>query len=141
MSQSEKNIPVYYLDAFTDKSFNGNPIAICPSTKDFSEKKMQLIARELNLSETAFVYSLEDKSLSESKKFSLRWFTPTCEVKLCGHGTLGTASLLFNQFSNINDELFFETLSGTHSAKKSGSWYWLNFPRHESSPHNPPNEL
>lgn len=126
------NTEVFYLDAFTSFPFKGNPIAVCPVDKSFSEDKMQKIAFELNLSETAFVSITDQKNnFSNESVFSLRWFTPTNEVKLCGHGTLGTSALLFEHFKNNNIEIFFQTLSGKLSVKKHDNWYWMNFPRHE----------
>lgn len=122
------NIPVFYLDAFTNQKFRGNPIAICPLEKPISNELMQNIAFEINFSETAFVWN-ENSDFSQSNTFNLKWFTPTNEVSLCGHGTLGTSALLFNYFNNQNTEIFFETLSGKLSAKKEDNLIWLNFPK------------
>ena len=81
---------------------------------------MQSIAMEMNLSETAFVSvrqsSSEVKTFSTSPIFDLRWFTPKCEVPLCGHATLATAAILFNEYSNQNPELSFHTASGVLKA-------------------------
>mgnify|MGYP001615286551 CR=1 FL=1 len=137
---NRKNVPVYFLDAFTSEPFKGNQIAVCPVDKDFPSEKMQKIASELNLSETAFVYPIEG-NFKESSNFSLRWFTPVLEVDLCGHGTLGTSSLIFDEFKNINREIFFQTKSGTHSAINDKDWVWLNFPRFEATNYQPPEEL
>lgn len=72
----------------------------------------QKLAREFNLSETTFLDPLDSDDYSAAKKFNLRWFTPTNEVPLCGHATLATAHVLFNELGNENDKLEFQTLSG-----------------------------
>lgn len=141
LNQKKETFPIFYIDAFTNEPFKGNPIAICLSGEKTAKKIMQSLASEINLSETAFVYPLDNKTFNNGNRFSLRWFTPTSEVKLCGHGTLGTASLLFNHFANTNQELFFETESGTLSAKKTADWYWLNFPRYEPENYKAPDKL
>jgi len=74
----------FIIDAFTDKAFAGNPAAVCLLEKPMSSELMASIAREMNLSETAFV-------LWEGDAWRLRWFTPVVEVPLCGHATLATA--------------------------------------------------
>lgn len=121
--------PIYYLDAFTDTIFSGNPIAICPLRETISNELMQKIASEINFSETAFVWNNSYDFINKNQ-FELKWFTPTSEVNLCGHGTLGTSSLIFNYFNNINSELIFNTLSGKLSAKKENSTIWLNLPKY-----------
>ncbi|KAJ2554312.1 hypothetical protein EV175_002628 [Coemansia sp. RSA 1933] len=73
---------------------------------------MQQVAAEMNIAETAFVTCKPNGSFEQSSQFGLRWFTPTTEVKLCGHATLATAHVLFNELGNQNSTLRFETLSG-----------------------------
>ena len=82
------NIPIYYLDAFTDKLFSGNPAAVIFSDIQDSTL-MQNIASENNLSETAFIRE-------ESGIYHIRWFAPFCEIDLCGHATLASAYVYFN---------------------------------------------
>ena len=82
------NIPIYYVDAFTDKLFAGNPAAVIFSDLNDS-KLMQNIAAENNLSETAFIKK-------ENSKYLIRWFSPSCEIDLCGHATLASAFVFFN---------------------------------------------
>ena len=89
-------IPIYQIDAFTDKMFEGNPAAVCPLDKWLDKSVMQHIAAENNLSETAFF-------VKEDEGYRLRWFTPTIEVELCGHATLASAHVIFNYF-NYNGE-------------------------------------
>ena len=79
---------IYQADAFTDTPFAGNPAAVCLLAEPAGEQWMQDVASEMNLSETAFLVRREDD-------FDLRWFTPTVELALCGHGTLASAHVLW----------------------------------------------
>ncbi len=81
-------VKIYQVDAFTDQPFAGNPAAVCILSVPREADWMQKVAREMNLSETAFLWRLEDG-------FSLRWFTPAVEVELCGHVTLASAHILW----------------------------------------------
>ncbi|WP_419948244.1 PhzF family phenazine biosynthesis protein [Candidatus Palauibacter sp.] len=98
-------IPLYQLDAFSDRPFAGNPAAVCPLESWLDDDVMQEIAAENNLSETAFV-------VRDGEDFALRWFTPLSEVDLCGHATLATAWVLFNLLETDRDTLRFGTRSG-----------------------------
>ncbi|NQU58127.1 MAG: PhzF family phenazine biosynthesis protein, partial [Rhodospirillales bacterium] len=82
-------IPLYQIDAFAERSFSGNPAAICPLDKWPDDDVMQSIAIENNLSETAFL-------VGGDGAYDLRWFTPVHEVDLCGHATLASAHVVFN---------------------------------------------
>ena len=82
------SIPLHIVDAFTAKPFAGNPAAVCILPAPRAEAWMQNVAREMNLSETAFLHP-------EADGFRLRWFTPTVEVALCGHATLASAHVLW----------------------------------------------
>jgi len=116
------NIPLYQVDAFTDQPFRGNPAAVCILDKELPALQMQQIAKEMNLSETAFV-------LKSNGIYHLRWFTPKVEVKLCGHATLASAHILWEQgYLAIEEIACFHTISGMLSAKKVGEWIELNFP-------------
>jgi len=75
------NLPLYQVDAFTDKMFSGNPAAVCLLDKARDDRWLQALAAEMNLSETAFL-------LKQADGYNLRWFTPIVEVELCGHATL-----------------------------------------------------
>lgn len=79
---------IYQVDAFTDKPFGGNPAGVIPDAENLSEEDMQKIANEMNLSETAFVKKIDEDS------FEVRFFTPKCEVDLCGHATIATFYVL-----------------------------------------------
>jgi len=99
-------LPLYQVDAFTDTLFAGNPAAVCPLPAWLPEPTMQRIAAENNLSETAFTVPEPDRG-----GFSLRWFTPTTEVTLCGHATLAAAWILVNSHGHAAPLRFF-TRSG-----------------------------
>src|SRR5262245_28658183 len=82
-------IPITVVDAFTDKPFAGNPAAVCLLERWPTDEWLQLVGREMNLSETAFLVR------REGNEFDLRWFTPKVEVALCGHATLASAHALW----------------------------------------------
>ena len=86
----------YIIDAFTDKVFSGNPAAICILDEWLSDENMLLIARENNLSETAFAVK------GEGNHYKLRWFTPGGEIDLCGHATLACAFVIMNYYEKIH---------------------------------------
>lgn len=111
-------IPLYQVDAFTREPFKGNPAAVCLLEAPLPASVMQAIAAEMNLSETAFVQLLEGCNWETARRFSLRWFTPTVEVRLCGHATLATAAVLFRECGVTADTVAFETLSGTLRAQR-----------------------
>ncbi len=114
--------PITIVDAFTDKPFSGNPAAVCVLDAERDKAWMQQVAREMNLSETAFV-------IPRGEMWALRWFTPTVEVDLCGHATLATAHVLWDTDRAPPDlALTFRTKSGELHAKREGSRIWLDFP-------------
>jgi len=115
-------IQSYIVDAFTSKPFSGNQAAVCLLEKPIADELMQSIAAEFNLSETSFLFPL-DEGL-----WSLRWFTPICEVNLCGHATLAAAHVLLNECGVALDLLRFQTRSGELTAKKLQSNIELDFP-------------
>lgn len=119
-----KLLKIYQVDVFTDEPFKGNPAAVCILDEEIEEKQMKSIAAEMNLSETAFVLPIN----KETNIYSLRWFTPEVEVPLCGHGTIGTAKILFDIFEIESDEIFFETKSGILTAKRYGDGIGIDMP-------------
>jgi len=123
-------LDISIVDAFSAKPFGGNPAAVCiiPNGVSLSDKEMQQIAAEMNLSETAFLSCEHGTTLQTGREFDLRWFTPTCEVPLCGHATMATSAVLFKQYLNSNKELLFHTLSGELSAKIDGELIGINLP-------------
>ncbi len=116
------SLPITIVDAFTDKPFSGNPAAVCVLEAERDRTWMQHVAREMNLSETAFVMRRGDH-------WALRWFTPAVEVDLCGHATLATAHVLWSTDLAPPDlALAFRTRSGELHAKRESSRIWLDFP-------------
>lgn len=114
-------LPLYQLDAFTDRLFAGNPAAVVPLETWLPDELMQKIACENNLAETAFYIPTE-------AGYHIRWFTPTVEVDLCGHATLATAYVIFFIQDNPLTELSFESRSGTLKVSRDGDWLTLDFP-------------
>src|SRR4051794_7527903 len=111
------------VDAFTDTAFTGNPAAVCIMKHPAQPEWMQRVAMEMNLSETAFVSPVDDDRLS------LRWFTPTVEVDLCGHATLAAAHVLWETgMLSLEKSARFETRSGLLTARRDGAWIQLDFP-------------
>ena len=95
----------YIVDAFTDRPFSGNPAAVCVMEHWPDEASMKKLARENNLSETAFL-------VREERGYHLRWFTPGTEVDLCGHATLASAYVILNHYCTDSDAVCFHTRSG-----------------------------
>jgi PhzF family phenazine biosynthesis protein len=115
-------IPLWQVDAFTDKPFGGNPAAVCLLSESREASWMQSVAAEMNLSETAFVRSLEEG-------FELRWFTPKVEVDLCGHATLASAFTLWEMgIVPVEKQIAFHTRSGVLTASRKQGTIFLDFP-------------
>ncbi len=109
-------IPLFQVDAFTDRPFAGNPAAVCPLDDWLPDALLQSIAAENNLSETAFILERPDGD------FDLRWFTPAVEVELCGHATLASATVL------DRDRVVFHTRSGPLTVVRGEVGYEMDFP-------------
>jgi predicted PhzF superfamily epimerase YddE/YHI9 len=127
--------PFTQVDAFTDRPFAGNPAAVCllPSARD--SQWMQHVAQEMNLAETAFL-------VRRSDGFDLRWFTPTLEVDLCGHATLASAHVLWEEgHLPATEPARFHTRSGVLTASRRGETVWLDFPATPSLPAEAPADL
>lgn len=114
----------YIVDAFTDVPFSGNPAAVCLLESWLPDDVMQLMARENNLSETAFI-------VKESEGYRLRWFTPGTEVELCGHATLASAFVVLNHVEPNLAEVSFNTLSGRLSVSRAGDAFAMEMPTYE----------
>ncbi len=114
-------LPLYVVNAFTNKPFAGNPAAVCPLGEWLSENTMQSIAAQNNLSETAFF-------VAQGDGYHIRWFTPACEANLCGHATLASAYVLFNELQYQGDVLRFESKSGPLSVSRNDDLLALDFP-------------
>jgi PhzF family phenazine biosynthesis protein len=127
-------IPIYQVDAFTDRVFGGNPAAVCPLTDWLPEATMQAIAAENNLAETAFF-------VEEGGRYRLRWFTPTVEVPLCGHATLAAAYVIFRHLAPERAEVRFDSASGELKVTREGERLTLDFPAQPASPAPAPERL
>ena len=122
---------IYQVDAFANQKFKGNPAAVCVLTDDHGvdEEWMQNVAAEMNLSETAFVSKISKSSERWGGVFSLRWFTPTTEVDLCGHATLATSHILWQEGLLAKDKkALFDTLSGRLEVTLKDAQMIMNFP-------------
>lgn len=115
-------LPIYQVDAFTDRLFGGNPAAICPLDTWLKDDLMQAIAAENNLSETAFFVPYGEGA------YHLRWFTPVAEVDLCGHATLATAHVLYQHLGFSAPSVRFFSRSGWLSVAYKDQVYTLDFP-------------
>ena len=114
-------IPLYQVDAFTSRVFGGNPAAVCPLEDWLDDATLQAIAAENNLSETAFF-------TMDGEVARLRWFTPACEVDLCGHATLASAFVISELLEPGRREMRFQTQSGELAVTRNGEMYTLDFP-------------
>ena len=122
----------YIVDAFTDKVFSGNPAAICILDEWLSDEIMLSIAKENNLSETAFAIKQVTKDSVNAIHYKLRWFTPGGEIDLCGHATLACAFVIMNYYEKNLKTVIFDTLSGKLTVnRKNGDLYELDFPAYD----------
>src|SRR5215469_13338689 len=127
-------IPIYQLDAFSSRTFGGNPAAVCPLPAWLDESKMQAIAAENNLAETAFFVPSGDE-------YDIRWFTPLHEVDLCGHATLASAYIVFNRLRPGRDRVSFGSKSGPLRVLADDGRLTLDFPSLPARPVDPPARL
>jgi PhzF family phenazine biosynthesis protein len=126
-------ISLFHVDAFTNQAFRGNPAAVCPLQEWLDDDLLLKVAAENNLSETAFF-------VPQGEHYDLRWFTPRCEVRLCGHATLASAYVLLNLLQPGFQTVRFETrLSGTLTVSKDGEKLAMDFPAMFAKPctHSP----
>lgn len=114
-------LTLYQIDAFANKTFEGNPAAICPLKEWLSDELMQSIATENNLSETAYF-------VKSNNGYHIRWFTPVHEVDLCGHATLASAYVIFHILGHKENDIQFESKSGVLTVKRNNNWLEMNFP-------------
>lgn len=132
-------IPLFHLNAFTHRPFRGNPAAVCPLQGWLDDAQLRKVAAENNLSETAFFVPRSD----DGTLYDLRWFTPRCEVSLCGHATLASAYVVLNLLHPGQHSVLFETRhSGPLTVSKDGAMFVMDFPAMlgKSCP-NPPEAL
>lgn len=116
-----KQLTLYQIDAFATSVFTGNPAGVCLLDTCLTDKQMQAIAEENNLSETAFI-------VQENDHYRIRWFTPNTEVDLCGHATLASAFVLFNQLKHPSSTILFQSNSGELRVSKQNSQLQMDFP-------------
>ncbi len=114
-------IPIYQVDAFSKRIFAGNPAAVCPLDEWLPDDRLQSIAAENNLAETAYF-------VKNHNGYHLRWFTPTMEVDLCGHATLASAFVILTKLTPSEETVRFETKSGSLAVTREGDRYSLDFP-------------
>jgi predicted PhzF superfamily epimerase YddE/YHI9 len=116
------HLPVFHVDAFTSRAFAGNPAAVCPLNSWLDDELLRLVAAENNLSETAFF-------VPRGEFYELRWFTPLCEVKLCGHATLASAFVIMQILVPKTDLVRFKThFSGMLSVQRAGDMLAMDLP-------------
>jgi PhzF family phenazine biosynthesis protein len=127
-------IPIYQVDAFTNELFRGNPAAVCPLEEWPPDERLQAIAAENNLSETAFFARKGDC-------YELRWFTPAIEVDLCGHATLAAASVILEHLDTSIQKVDFSTKSGMLTVERDGPLLSMDFPARPASACDAPADL
>lgn len=128
---------LYQVDAFADRLFSGNPAAVCPLDSNVAtgetwlpDAVMQQVAAENNLSETAFY-------VRQGSGYAIRWFTPACEVALCGHATLATGYVVFTYDGHREDAAEFASKSGVLRVRREGDLLVLDFPADRPHPAQP----
>nr|WP_295835460.1 PhzF family phenazine biosynthesis protein [uncultured Azospirillum sp.] len=128
MTGKAMRLPIYQVDAFTDRVFAGNPAAVVPLESWLPDAQLLAIAAENNLAETAFF-------IRNGEEFELRWFTPAVEVDLCGHATLATAFVIATILEPGRERMDFATRqAGTLTVTRDGDRYTLDFPNRPAKP-------
>ncbi|MCL2033651.1 MAG: PhzF family phenazine biosynthesis protein [Oscillospiraceae bacterium] len=127
MTEEWIDIEYHVIDVFTDKLFGGNPAGVCMLDKWLEDDVMQSIASENNLSETAFLVKQKDY-------YDLRWFTPEIEIDLCGHATMASAFVLFEEAEKAAERIKFKTMSGMMAVTKENNMLYLDFPSRPVTP-------
>jgi PhzF family phenazine biosynthesis protein len=118
---------IYQVDAFTDEPFKGNPAGVMIIDQQTDSDRMQNIAAEMNLSETAFI-------MLKGDIFEIRYFTPSVEVPLCGHATLACGHIIYELgLVSPNDTFTFKAKGGDLAIKKESDWITMNFPAYPLS--------
>jgi PhzF family phenazine biosynthesis protein len=125
-----KKIPLYQVDVFAEALFKGNPAAVCPLDAWLPDATLQGIALNNNLAETAYLV----KSTKRDADFDLRWFTPTLEIELCGHATLASGFVLFNDLGYRSERIRFSTRSGILVVERRADALWLDLPASMPAP-------
>ena len=120
-------LKIYQVDAFASEVFEGNPAAVCPLESWLDDAVMQKIAMENNLAETAFFVKQEGR-------YTIRWFTPTKEVNLCGHATLASAFVIFRDLDPSSTSITFDSKSGPLYVNKNSDLITMDFPAEPATP-------
>jgi len=130
-----QKLTTFIVDSFTDQPFKGNPAGVCLLDEELEKNTMFSIAKELGLSETAFVIKQ-----TEPNQYSIRYFSPVMEIPLCGHATIASAKVIFNN-SNIQ-EIYFKNIQGIDlHVTRNGELIKMEFPIYETIPADAPIEL
>lgn len=124
------DLPLYQVDAFASRPFEGNPAAVCPLTEWLPDATMQALAMENNLAETAYF-------VKTGERYHLRWFTPEIEMDLCGHATLASAWVILNRLEPRRSEVRFDTRSGELVVARDGDRLSMDFPSRPPKPVEP----
>lgn len=127
MNPQPVDVPLFQLDAFTNRRFAGNPAAVMVLDRFPDDRTLQAVAAENNLPETAFL-------VAHGEAFLLRWFTPTVEVPLCGHATLASAAVVMERLSPGRTQVDFHSASGVLPVRRTGTGYVLDFPARPPRP-------
>jgi len=115
------SLPLFHIDVFTDGPFTGNPAAVCPLKAWLDDELLLAVAAENNLSETAFF-------VPDGEHYRLRWFTPRCEVNLCGHATMASAFVLLKILEPQREFVSFATRSGVLTVRREQDLFSMDFP-------------
>ncbi len=127
-------LPVFQIDAFSDKVFGGNPACVVPLENWLKDEVLLKIAQENAVAETAFF-------VKKGNNFHLRWFTPDIEMDLCGHATLATAHCILSELKLDTKKVIFETLSGELEVSLNNGRYLMDLPRRDPIAATLPNEI
>ena len=127
-------LPIFQIDAFSDKVFGGNPACVVPLENWLQDEVLLKIAQENAVAETAFF-------VRKGKNFHLRWFTPDIEMDLCGHATLATAHCILSELKLESEKVIFETLSGELEVSLNNGRYLLDLPRRDPIAATLPDEI
>jgi len=117
-------LPIFQIDAFSDKVFGGNPACVVLLENWLQDEVLLKIAKENAVAETAFF-------VRKGKNFHLRWFTPDIEMDLCGHATLATAHCILSELKLESEKVIFETLSGELEVSLNNGLYLIDLPRRD----------
>ena len=127
-------LPIFQIDAFSDKVFRGNPACVVPLENWLKDEILLKIAQENAVAETAFF-------VEKGKNFHLRWFTPDIEMDLCGHATLATAHCIISELKLVTKKVIFETLSGKLEVSLNNGHYLMDLPRRDPITATLPDEI